>query len=142
MNDQELAMLQDELAEARAEIEVVRTSAAGSEARAAQLEERLGEAIERERALTEQALAAVARYRALAIEHSPELPEGLVTGDTIEEVDAALERARGTVARVRGHIESQAQASRVPAGAPERSSPDLSSLSAEEKIRMGLNTER
>ncbi len=42
------------------------------------------------------------------------------------------------VGRVRSHIESQAQAVRVPAGAPPRSAPDLGALSPEQKIRYGL----
>jgi hypothetical protein len=46
------------------------------------------------------------------------------------------------VAKVRGHIESQAQAGRVPVGAPARSGPDLSGLSAEQKIQHGLAHER
>jgi hypothetical protein len=42
------------------------------------------------------------------------------------------------VAQVRQHLEQQAQAARVPAGAPARGSPDTSELSASEKIRLGL----
>jgi hypothetical protein len=82
--------------------------------------------------------ASAERYRALALERSPELPEELVAGETVEAIDEAIAQARETIAKVRGHIESQAQAGRVPAGAPVRSAPDLSGLSAEEKIRQGL----
>jgi len=35
-------------------------------------------------------------------------------------------------------MEAQAQAGRVPAGAPQRSAPDVSALSAAQKIRYGL----
>ena len=78
------------------------------------------------------------RYRELALQQSPELPSELVAGESVEEVDEALQRARETVAKVRGHLESQAQAGRVPVGAPPRSGPDRSALSSEEKIRLGL----
>ena len=151
--------LQEELAEARAELERLQVSAADGEARAAHLESQQGrlqeelaqarsEAEARDQELTglrEQAEAlqdrvrsSAQRYRELALEHSPELPQELVAGDTVEDVDQALQRARETVSKVRGHLESQAQAGRVPVGAPPRSAPDLSALSAEEKIRFGL----
>ena len=70
---------------------------------------------------------------------APELPEELVAGDSIEELDASAERARQTVRQVRERLESQAQAGRVPAGSPPRGSPDFSALSSIEKIRLGLN---
>jgi hypothetical protein len=57
----------------------------------------------------------------------------------VTQVDAAAERARQTVAQVRQHLEQQANAIRVPAGAPQRSAPDLGDLSPAEKIRLGLS---
>ncbi len=159
MANEDLAAMEEELAAARAEIERLQETAADREARAAHLEAQLGEAREelaqgreeaesrrrevadlgeRAQALEAQAQGAARRYRELALQHSPELPEELVTGETVEEVEQSLERARETVSKVRGHLESQAQAGRVPAGAPPRSRPDLSGLSAEEKIRLGL----
>ena len=159
MSDDELTAMQEELAEARAELERLQVAAADREARAAhvesqqvQLQEELAQAHSEAEArdqeligLREQAEAlqgrvrsSAQRYRELALEHSPELPQELVTGETVEDVDQALQRARETVSKVRGHLESQAQAGRVPVGAPPRSAPDLSALSAEEKIRFGL----
>lgn len=158
MND-DVTDVQEELAAAREEIERLQTMAADREARAATLESRLGalrqELVEareetqtreqelaglseRSNALEGQARVAAERYRALALERSPELPEELIAGETVEAIDEAIARARETVAKVRGHIESQAQAGRVPVGAPVRSGPDYSGLSAEEKIRQGL----
>lgn len=159
MANEDLTAMEEELASARAEIERLQETAADREARAAHLEAQLGEVREelaqgrseadsrlqelgtlgeRTQELEAQVRGTVQRYRELALQHSPELPEELVTGETVEEVDAALERARETVSKVRGHLESQARAGRVPVGAPPRSSPDLSALSTEEKIRLGL----
>jgi DNA repair exonuclease SbcCD ATPase subunit len=159
MSDEERAVLEEELAEAHAELEALRATAADREARAAHLESELaalreeletaraeGEAqaqelaSERERAATLEAQVrhAAGRYRSLVLERSPELPDELVAGESVEEIEEALERARETVARVRGHLESQAQAARVPVGAPPRSTPDFSGLSATEKISRGL----
>jgi chromosome segregation ATPase len=149
MNDETIRTLEEQLAEARAEIERLEGSAADSEARAAHLESELagvrdelaqaqGEASSRAAELAAQARASAEQYRALALAQAPDVLAELVSGDSIEEIDASLEQARETVARVREHIESGAQSSRVPAGAPERGAPDLSALSAEEKIRTGL----
>ena len=66
------------------------------------------------------------------------MPAELVSGDNVDAVDQSVLQARQTVAQVRQHIEQQAQALRVPTGAPVRSAPDTSNLSAAEKIRLGL----
>jgi hypothetical protein len=89
-------------------------------------------------AAREQGTVASQRYREAVLSREPELPADLVRGETVEEIDAAVERARQTVSQVRQHIEAQAQASRVPAGAPVRGAPDTSALSPAEKIRLGL----
>ena len=159
MNDEELTAVQEELMAAQSELEQLRSEAADGEARAAHLEEQLthardelaqvrhvtearGEELaglrERAESLQEQVRSSAQRYREVALRSMPELPEELVAGETVEEVDASVERARETVSKVRGHLESQAQAGRVPVGAPPRTEPDLSALTAEEKIRIGL----
>ncbi len=146
---QELMATQEELAAARAELERLQETAADSEARAAHVESQLTQANEeielarsereaREQDLTAQLQSAADRYRELALEQAPELPGELVSGATVAEVDEALQRARETVSKVRGHLESQAQAGKVPVGAPPRSEPDLSGLSTEEKVAYGL----
>lgn len=163
MASDDIIALQEELAEARAELEQLQAAVADREARAAHLESQRAElkeqleqarreieAREREQAEQRERIegleAAIRRsarrYRELALEQAPELPAELVAGDTVEEVDAAIQRARETVSKVRGHLEAQAQAGRVPMGAPARSEPDLSALSAEEKIKLGLRTQR
>mgnify|MGYP001567121576 CR=1 FL=1 len=82
---------------------------------------------------------AVGRYRALVIAQTPEVPEELVQGESIEEVDASLVAARGMVVRIQSHLSQQARSIRVPLGAPLRSVPDLSLLSPREKIAHGLS---
>ena len=121
MSDGELTTTQEELAATKAELEQLQVTTADREARSAHLESELADALAE-----------------LALRVAPELPEELVTGETVEEVEQALQRARETVSNVRGHLESQAQAGRVPVGAPPRSGPDLAGMSSEEKIRYGL----
>jgi len=163
MSDEEVTVLEEELADARSEVERLQSIAADREARAAHLEAQLAEVRqelagtqgevsargeelaalrERTQSLEADVSGAAQRYRELALQQEPDLPEELVAGATVTEVDAALERARETVSKVRGHLESQAQAGRVPVGAPPRSEPDLSGLSAEQKIEQGLRQRR
>ncbi len=146
---QELIATQEELAATQAELEALQETVADAEARATHLDSQLTQANEelelarnesetREQDLAAQLRTAAERYRELALEQTPELPAELVSGATVDEIDESLERARETVSKVRGHLESRAQAGRVPVGAPPRSEPDLSGLSTEEKITYGL----
>ena len=66
------------------------------------------------------------------------MPEELVRGDTPEEVETSFAAARQVVERIKQKLEAQTGAERVPAGAPARGLPDLSSLSPAEKIAYGL----
>jgi chromosome segregation ATPase len=166
MSEDELSALQEQLAEAQAENERLQATAADREARALHLDELNGQlreqlaAVQAEMSSVQADLsaaqvalsavqtekddlharlqAAVGKYREALLTAAPEVFEDMVTGESIEEVDAAMERARQTVLQVRERLESQAQAGRVPMGSPPRTAPDLSALSPIEKIRLGL----
>ncbi len=109
------------------------TDAVGGLERAAAEREQQAEAT---RAQLSQALEA---YRASLLAAEPGLPEDMVGGATVEELQASHAKARQLVEQVRGRIEEQALADRTPAGAPARSDLDVSALSPEEKIRLGLS---
>jgi len=81
---------------------------------------------------------AVTKYRAAVLASAPGIPEELVKGESIDEVDASLELARGIVTRVRQQLEDEAEANKVPTGAPPRMPQDLSALSPAEKIAYAL----
>lgn len=85
---------------------------------------------------------AVAKYRAAIAATASGVPEELLRGETVEEIDASHEQARRIVSRVREQLESEAAAGSVPAGAPPRALLDMSALSPAEKIAHGLTTER
>lgn len=89
--------------------------------------------------LRHQLASATAHYRQALLAAAPEIPEELVAGNTPEEVEASLSRARQMVERIRSRIEAQIAEQRVPTGAPIRSAPDISSLSAQEKIAYALS---
>jgi len=90
-------------------------------------------------ALKQQLSSAAQRYRALILAGAPEVPEELVRGETVEEVDASFAAAQQMVAKVRRQLEATAQAERVPAGAPPRTPPDFGALSPQEKIAYALS---
>ena len=104
----------------------------------AQLEQALEEREEEISSLKEELSKAIGKYRTMLLEKAPEVPEELVRGETVEEIDSSFAAAREMVERVRAKLEAKAKMERVPAGAPARTSPDLSSLSPMEKIAYGL----
>jgi len=170
VTDEEITALQDELADARAEVDRLQPIAADREARAAHLEETLaqlrqeqsqlsaslGEAQAQVAARDEELAglrqeaealqvslkAAASKYRDVLLAGRPDVPPDLVSGETVEEVDQQLDAALRMVAQLRSHLESQAQALRVPTGAPARRAADLSALSPGEKIAYGLSRQR
>ena len=88
---------------------------------------------------TKQSLSgAVTKYRAAVLARVPSIPQELVKGESLDEVDASLELARGIVSKVRQQLEVEAEANKVPTGAPPRMPQDLSALSAAEKIAYAL----
>jgi len=170
VTDEEMTALQDELADARAEVDRLQPIAADREARAAHLEETLAQLREEQSQLSaslgeaqaqvaardeeiaglrqeSEALqvslkAAASKYRDVLLAGKPDVPPDLVSGETVEEVDQQLETALRMVAQLRSHLESQAQTLRVPTGAPARRAADLSALSPGEKIAYGLSRQR
>ena len=76
---------------------------------------------------------AVEDFKKLAAASNPLIPPEAISGTTVEEVKASLDRASKLVANVRDAMQKQAQAASVPAGAPARTGPDMSTLSTREK---------
>ena len=87
-----------------------------------------------------QARTAALRFREALLRTDPDVPPEMVPeSDEIEGVELMFEVAQRIVAQVKEQAREEAQRSaRVPAGAPVRRAADLSSLSASEKIRVGL----
>lgn len=111
----------------------------GKEEEISTLKQTAGETEERLTSLTNSLGEAVASYKGLVIGANPEVVEELITGDTIESVNESLEQARKLVSKVRQGLETEISLAKVPAGAPERTSPDLSGLSPREKIQYGVS---
>lgn len=161
--DPELAALEQRLAEAEAQVESLQAQTADAEARAATAQMELTQARQRlselEAALTsarseaeaareeaaqarDELRQAALKYREARLAAAPETPPDLVPGGTLAEIDQQVEAAQRVVAQLRERLEEESRSSRVPVGSPPRRAPDLSALSPEEKIRLGLRERR
>ncbi len=85
--------------------------------------------------------SAIVRYRESVAAANSDVPAEMITGESIADIDASLEMSKALVTKVKASLSEQAKAIPVPAGAPERSSPDFSSMSAREKIEYAIRKE-
>ncbi len=128
----------EELAKANVRLEELEQVVAGKESEIATLKQAKDELEGRLATLSNTMAEAVASYRAMVVEANPEVIEELVTGDTIESINESLVKAKALVSKVRQGVEAEILSTRVPAGAPERTLPDLSALSPREKIKYAI----
>jgi uncharacterized coiled-coil protein SlyX len=85
---------------------------------------------------------AIASYRELVVSSNPDLPEELISGESVEEIDKSLSSARALIDRVRQRLETEIAGAKIPAGAPLRTPADLSALSPQEKIQYAMGERR
>lgn len=78
---------------------------------------------------------------ALRLAH-PEVPADLIRGETVEELNNSVHSGRELVDRVRKALQSERDATRVPAGAPVSGGPDLDGLTPREKIATGITARK
>jgi len=81
---------------------------------------------------------AVNAYRKLAVSTSPLYSDDIISGNSVEEIDASLKKVNSLMKKMRSSLEAELKDLIIPAGAPERSAPDLSGLSPRDKIKQGL----
>lgn len=110
--------------------------------RIAEMEESIAASESDVAALRESLTGAVLKYRTAVLEAAPGVPEELVTGETVDEIDASLSRARDMVSRVKQELEARTAAESVPTGSPPRQALDPATLSPAAKIQHALNQER
>jgi hypothetical protein len=92
--------------------------------------------------LEKAAAGAVSSYKAVIVQANPDVLPELITGQSIEALDASLAKARELIGKVKTGLEAQKAANRIPAGAPPRAGADTGSLSSREKIRQGVEKAR
>jgi uncharacterized coiled-coil protein SlyX len=123
-----LSELEQALAERDEQINALKQSVAGLEAQMTGLKDGQSQAI--------------ASYRALVVSSNPDLPEELITGDSVEEIDKSLAGAKVLIDRVRQRLETEIAGAKIPAGSPLRKAADLSALSPQEKIQCAMGERR
>jgi chromosome segregation ATPase len=133
-----LARRTEELANANARLEELEEAIAGRDGEIASLKQDKDEVEDRLSTLNSLLAEAVASYKAMVVQANPEVIEDLISGDTIESVNESLDRAKALVSKVKQGVEAEISLAKVPAGAPERTPPDLSALSPREKIQYAI----
>lgn len=91
--------------------------------------------------LESQLFEAVIRHREGVLEAHPEIPEHLIGGATIAELDESLEKALALVNQVRQLLEKADAGNQeppIPPGSPPRSGLDVSALTPRQKIEWAL----
>ena len=145
----------DELADVKAQLETER--AALAEARAtltdkdaaiASLQTQLGEVqsgFDAQAGLMakfqEDTAAATGKYLEAVRSLNAAIPADVITGDTIEDIDASVAHAQAIADAVRQTLADEAKKAKVPAGAPTRAI-NLDGLTAKEKIALGLSQQK
>ena len=91
--------------------------------------------------LKEANTTAVTKYLEAVRGANTALPADVITGDTIEAIDASLGQARAIADAVRETLADEAKKARVPAGAPTRAM-SLDGLNPKELIALGLQQQK
>ena len=137
-----VAQRDEELARANARLIELEQAVAGKDSEITSLTQSQAELEERLTTIGNSLAETVASYKAVVIQANPEVIEELVSGDTIESINESLRQAKTLVSKVRQGVEAEISLAKVPAGAPERTSPDLSALSPSEKIQYAIGGKR
>jgi hypothetical protein len=142
---EDLEAIKAELEEEKKAKAAVEAALAEKDARISELNATLNVALQgSEAAATELAqikeahAKAVAKYLDVVRTANPTIPKDIIVGQTIEEIDASLEKAEAIADAIRANLEAQAKEAKVPAGAPTRGTISLEGLSPREKIAAGI----
>jgi chromosome segregation ATPase len=135
-----------------AQLEEERKSKAAAEASLAEKDDRIAslesslseakqgsEAVAAELARVKEAnIQAVSKYLDVVRSANPNIPQDIIAGDTIEDIDASLAKAITIAESVKSSLEAQAKETKVPAGAPTRTEISVEGLTPREKIAAGI----
>ncbi len=111
-------------------------------ARIAELEQSVAESNDKLSGINESLGQTISSYKALVVQSNLDVPEEMITGDSLEAINNSLASARELIGKVRSGIEAEISSARVPAGAPQRAPIDLSALSPREKIQYAIGGKR
>lgn len=148
----ELAAVKEQLVEEQTAKAALVTEAAEKDAKIANLEaslsevKQLSEAKDAEITTSAAALAsikverdaAVLKYLGMSKALNPAIPADIIQGETIADIDASIAKGKTIVEAVKTAMAAEASATKVPAGAPTRTGPNLDGMTAKEKIAYGI----
>ena len=149
---QNTAPVPEDLEAIKAELEEEKKAKAAAEAALAEKDTRIAEleaSLSEAKSGSEVAVAelsqvkeantqAVAKYLGAVRAANPAIPQDIIAGATIEDIDASLAKATTIAESVKANLEAQAKEARVPAGAPTRGEISLEGLTPREKIAAGI----
>jgi hypothetical protein len=142
---EDLAALKAQLEEERQAKAAAEAALAEKENRITELEASLSEAKQGSEAVAaelsqakESHVQAVSKYLDVVRSANPTIPQEAIVGETIEEIDTALEKAVTIAESVKASLEAQAKETKVPAGAPTRTEISVEGLTPREKIAAGI----
>jgi hypothetical protein len=136
--EQVTARLQLELKAGAEKITGLERTLAEKDRELAALRQTADEAKQANNRLYSELSKAVAAYKEMVGQANPGPVAEMLKGDTIAGINESLISARALVAKVRQDIGAETARVSVPAGAPMRTAPDLSALTAREKIKYGI----
>ena len=149
MTEEEIKALQDELEVTKgerdglkAEREALTGELENRNTKITELEAVVAERDEKLSSLNDSLSRAVSDYKTLVIKSNPGILEEFITGGNIEAINQSLENANVLIGKVKQGLEAEASRIRIPAGAPQRTLPDLSALSPREKIQYAIGGKR
>ncbi len=142
LDSSRVAELEVGLAEKNSRLSELEQALAERDDRIADLKQSLAELETQLTELADGRSQAMASYRELVVRSNPGLPEELITGDSVEEIDRSLAGAQALIDRVRQRLETEIAGARIPAGSPLRTAADLSALSPQEKIQYAMGERR
>ena len=138
---EDIAAVKAQLEEEQKAKTTLEEAMAGKETKLAGLESELSEAKSQSEAmitsLKEARDEAVSKYLVMAKASNPQVPVDMISGETIAEIDASVEKGKGLVSAVKKTLESETAAAKVPAGAPTRGE-TTEGMSSKELIAAGI----
>jgi DNA repair exonuclease SbcCD ATPase subunit len=81
---------------------------------------------------------AITAYKELVQKSNPVIPAEMITGASVTDINASLEKANALVNQIKAKVEADKTNNSIPAGAPGRTEPDITAMSTREKINYGL----
>ena len=124
---EDIAAVKAQLDEEQKAKSALEEAMAEKDTRLAELESALSKAKQGSEASTAELAAvkeardeAVTKYLGMAKAANSQVPGDMISGETIAEIDASVEKGKGLVSAVKKTLESETAAAKVPAGAPTR----------------------